>query len=124
MKKHISIPIIGSIFFLFQSTILPFTTIAQNSQISNSKIVWKGYKVTGSHEGTLDLKSGYLKFDGKKLKGGEFVIDMTTVSTTDMQGEYAENLDSHLKSDDFFGVEKYPTSKLRITKVKNTGKNS
>ena len=29
-----------------------------------------------------------------------------------------------MKSDDFFGVEKYPTYKLVFTKVKSTGKNS
>ena len=89
-----------------------------------SKVVWKGYKVTGSHQGTIALKSGFLNFDNDKLTGGEFVIDMTTLGSTDLEGEYKGKLDGHLKSDDFFGVAKYPTAKLVLTKVKASGKNA
>lgn len=104
-----------------------FTTIDDNKKeikTENSKLVWKGYKVTGSHEGTLAIKSGSLVFDNDKLTGGEFVIDMTTISATDLEGEYKGKLDGHLKSDDFFGVEKHPTAKLVFKKVKSTGKNA
>ncbi|MCR8669340.1 YceI family protein [Aestuariibaculum sp. M13] len=93
-------------------------------KVESSSVVWKGYKVTGSHEGTIALQSGTLSFDGDKLVGGEFVIDMATINTTDLDGEMKGNLDGHLKSDDFFGTEKYPTAKLVFTKVKAKGKNS
>lgn len=93
-------------------------------KIANSKVIWKGYKVTGSHEGTINLKSGFLTFNDNKLTGGEFVMDMNTIVTTDLQGEYKGKLEGHLKSDDFFGVEKHPTAKLVISKVDATGKNS
>ncbi|MEJ4086937.1 YceI family protein [Galbibacter orientalis] len=89
-----------------------------------SEITWKGYKVTGSHEGTIALESGELKFDGDKLIGGEFAVDMTTIGATDLSGEYKTKLDGHLKSNDFFGVENHPTATLVITKVNPTGKNS
>ncbi len=92
--------------------------------VTNSKIIWKGYKVSGSHEGTLSLQSGSLIFNDTQLTGGEFTIDMTTISCTDLSGEYKGKLEGHLKSDDFFGVEKYPTSKLVITKAKQTSKNA
>ena len=49
-----------------------FTTIEKDKKeikIENSKVVWKGYKVTGSHEGTIDIQSGSLDFDGDKLIG-------------------------------------------------------
>lgn len=106
--------------------VVAITATAQTKTVktAESKITWKGYKVTGSHEGTVALKSGSLKFEGDKLTGGEFVVDMTTLSSTDTSGGMKEKLDGHLKSDDFFGVEKYPTAKLVITKVKATGKNS
>ena len=90
----------------------------------NSTVTWKGYKVTGSHYGTVALQSGHLVFDEGKLTGGEFVVDMTTIVTDDLEGEYKGKLEGHLKSDDFFGVEKHPTAKLVFTKVKSTGKNS
>lgn len=104
-----------------------FTTVEEEKKeikVENSKVVWKGYKVTGSHEGTIAIKSGHLNFNEDKLTGGAFVIDMSTITNTDLEGEYKGKLEGHLKSDDFFGVEKYPTASLIFTKVKSTGKNS
>ena len=49
---------------------------------------------------------------------------MTTINTTDLEGEYKGKLDGHLKSDDFFGVENYPTAKLVFKKVEASGKNA
>jgi len=106
---------------------LSFTTIEgekKEIKTDNSSVTWKGYKVTGSHYGTVDLKSGFLTFDDGKLTGGEFVVDMTTIVTNDLEGEYKGKLEGHLKSDDFFGVEKFPTANLVFKKVKSTGKNS
>lgn len=91
---------------------------------SESKVTWKAYKVTGSHTGTVDLKEGALIFDEGTLTGGEFSVDMTSLISTDLEGEYKEKLEGHLKSDDFFGVSENPTSKLVFTEVKATGKNS
>tara|TARA_R110000868_G_scaffold258628_7_gene516233 strand:- start:18 stop:596 length:579 start_codon:yes stop_codon:yes gene_type:complete len=91
---------------------------------SESTVTWKGYKVTGSHHGTIALKEGSLVFEGDKLAGGEFVVDMPTLVSNDLQGEYKGKLEGHLKSDDFFGVDAHPTSKLVFTTVKSTGKNS
>lgn len=91
---------------------------------AESTVTWKGYKVTGSHYGAIDLKEGFLVFEGDKLKGGEFVVDMATLSSQDLQGEYKDKLDGHLKSDDFFGTDKHATSKLVFTKVAASGKNS
>jgi polyisoprenoid-binding protein YceI len=104
-----------------------FTTLNEGKKeikIENSKVVWKGYKVTGSHEGTIAIKSGFLNFNADQLIGGEFTIDMTTISSTDLEGEYKGKLDGHLKSADFFGVENFPTAKLVFTEVKSSGKNS
>ena len=89
-----------------------------------STVTWKGYKVTGSHYGSVSLKSGNLVFTEGKLTGGEFVMDMPTIVTDDLTGEYKGKLEGHLKSGDFFGVEKFPTASLVFTKVKSTGKNS
>ncbi len=91
---------------------------------SESKVEWKGYKVTGFHEGTIALKSGALEFEGEKLIGGLFVIDMTSLVSTDLEGEYKGKLEGHLKSDDFFGVEKFGTSTLSFKTVTPKGKNT
>jgi len=104
-----------------------FTTIEDGKKevkVETSSVTWKGYKVTGSHAGSIALKQGSLDFKDGKLAGGEFVIDMTSIINTDMEGEYKAKLEGHLKSDDFFGVATYPTAKLVFNTVKSTGKNS
>ena len=88
-----------------------------------SSVTWKGYKVTGSHEGKISIKSGYLSFDEGKLTGGEFTIDMASIVNTDLEGEYKGKLEGHLKSADFFSVEEFPTANLVFNKVKSKGNN-
>jgi len=104
-----------------------FTNIEDGTvevKVEKSKVAWKGYKVTGSHEGNIALKNGALTFKEGKLVGGEFTIDMNSIQNTDLEGEYKAKLEGHLKSDDFFGVTKYPDAKLVFKTVKSTGKNS
>jgi polyisoprenoid-binding protein YceI len=94
------------------------TTFAQKLDINtaSSSIQWKGKKVTGEHYGNISLKSGSLTLTAGKISGGEFVVDMTSISVVDLPaGEWNDNLVGHLKSDDFFGVATYPESKLVIT---------
>lgn len=86
---------------------------------SESKVAWKGYKVTGEHEGTINLTAGTIEMDGDKLVGGEFTIDMTSITVTDLSGESKGKLEGHLKSDDFFGVESHETATLTVTKAKS-----
>lgn len=90
--------------------------------IEKSEIVWKGYKVTGSHHGNVQLKNGKLDMKDGQLAGGSFEIDMATITCNDLSGEWAKKLEGHLKSDDFFGVEKYPTAKFVITQAIPYGK--
>lgn len=86
-----------------------------------STIEWKGYKVTGKHHGTINLKEGSFMYDNGVLTGGEIWIDMTTISCTDLQGNSAQKLEGHLKSDDFFGAAKFPTAHFKITNVISRG---
>lgn len=85
--------------------------------VTKSSIKWTGKKVTGQHEGTIALESGILKFDGDKLIGGEFVIDMTTINVTDLDASGKAKLEGHLKSDDFFGVANHEKATFSITQA-------
>ena len=76
-----------------------------------TQVLWSGEKVTGEHRGTINLKSGWLQWRDNKVQAGEFVIDMTSLKDS----ENSQKLEGHLKSDDFFGVEKYPTAKFVVT---------
>jgi len=87
-----------------------------------STIVWSGSKVVGkTHTGTLELASGTLDISKGELKGGSFTVDMKTLVDTDLEGEWKQKLEGHLRSDDFFGVETYPTAAFKITEVKSAG---
>ncbi|MGI9160609.1 MAG: YceI family protein [Saprospiraceae bacterium] len=92
-------------------------TYNYNVDVKSSNIVWKGYKVTGEHTGNVKLKNGSLQFADGKLSGGSFEVDLNSITCTDMQGEYGDKLVGHLKSEDFFGVDKYPTAKFTITRT-------
>ncbi|MDC1432582.1 YceI family protein [Polaribacter sp.] len=92
-----------------------------NVDIAASVLNWEGSKPTGSHNGTVALKSGGLLVEGGTLTQGVFVVDMNTITNTDMAGsEGAAKIEGHLKASDFFDVAVYPTAKFVITSVVDT----
>jgi len=104
-------------------TLVTLSTTAQTKKVDAAKSIinWVGKKVTGSHEGTINLKDGNLIFKRKKLVGGNFTVNMISINTTDLEGKGKANLDGHLKSDDFFDTEKHPTANLVIKKIVDKG---
>ena len=89
------------------------TDISGNVDVSSSVIAWKGFKPTGSHNGTLLLKEGSMQIEKGVLTGGMFVVDMTSIKDADG----SKRLEGHLNSPDFFNVKKYPTSTFVITSI-------
>ena len=85
---------------------------------TQSNIDWVGRKVTGAHNGTIDIKKGELVFNDGELSGGKISIDTTSIKILDVT-DPATNAQfaGHLASDDFFSIEKYPEAILNITKV-------
>ncbi|QHL88955.1 YceI family protein [Nibribacter ruber] len=86
-------------------------------ETTESTLGWIGRKVTGEHNGNLKLQSGSMLFDKSALRGGSFAIDMTSITCNDLQGNSNKNLVNHLRSDDFFSVEKNPTANFIITNL-------
>ncbi len=85
--------------------------------VAASKVEWKAYKVTGKHNGTVNLKEGSLSIKDGVLTGGSFTMDMTSIKVTDLSPEYAAKLEGHLKSADFFESEVHPTAQLVVTEA-------
>lgn len=83
-----------------------------------SVLRWEGRKVTATHHGTVNFKSGVLYIDGDNLTGGSFVADMGSIVNEDQEGEWNDRLVGHLKSDDFFHIEEHPEAMFEITEVK------
>lgn len=96
------------------------------AELNSSIVNWKGFKPTGNHYGTVELKNGSFTVKEKKIIAGAFDIDMNSIKDLDMDAdnEYNAKLVGHLKSDDFFGVKKYPTANFKLTSVEPKGDRS
>lgn len=73
-----------------------------------SHLMWEASKVGGTHTGTVELVSGFVLIQDDMIVGADLVVDMTTITVSDLEGGMKESLEKHLKSDDFFAVETYP----------------
>ena len=83
------------------------------ANVDKSEIKWVGKKVTGQHNGKIKLADGVLTFKENKIVSGTFNIDMKSITNDDLaDAGYNQKLVGHLKSDDFFGVEKFPIATL------------
>lgn len=95
-------------------------SVALTSQ--NTKMAWIGRKtiVAGYEDaGSIDLSSGTVSMVEGKVTEVQAVIDMKSLKTLSTgKGEGQDMLTKHLSSADFFDVEKYPTSELKITSAK------
>jgi polyisoprenoid-binding protein YceI len=90
-----------------------------NVDTASTIVKWTGKKLSGdNHYGTIKVKSGQLQIAGNQLTGGSLEIDMTSIKNEDLKDKKKnDKLIGHLKSDDFFGVDKYPTSSFVISNV-------
>jgi polyisoprenoid-binding protein YceI len=86
-----------------------------------SSVKWTGSKslVDSKHNGTVKLSpSSFLMMNKDKITGGEIVVDMTTIENEDQKDPgYKAKLEGHLKSEDFFNVEKYKEAKFVVKKT-------
>jgi polyisoprenoid-binding protein YceI len=82
-----------------------------------SELRWNGFKPTGQHYGTIGIQDGTIAVENGQIVGGSFTMDMNNIDVQDLEGEDRDKLTGHLKSEDFFAVEQYPTSEFVITEV-------
>ncbi|NGM71997.1 YceI family protein [Sphingobacterium sp. SGL-16] len=82
---------------------------------TKSLVKWAGKKIVGGNtEGTILVSKGSLVFSNKQLKSGEIVMDAKSINSE----KAPSRLVAHLKNEDFFDVEKFPTGTFVITSVK------
>ena len=119
-KTALLLGFLAAMLFAFK----PEKTTTYTVDTNKSLVTWIGRKVTGEHTGNIKIASGKLLTNGKLLKSGNFDIDMNSITSIDLTGEYMDKLLGHLKSEDFFSVEKNPITKFDITKVSYTSSNT
>jgi len=94
-----------------------------NTQKSSIKWIGEYTFYFGGHDGFIKFKEGFFIKTGELITGGEFIIDMNSITNSDIETSEARgNLVAHLKDPDFFDVKKHPTSKLTISKVQYSDK--
>lgn len=96
---------------IFSTTLLAATLAFANTRPVLGTIHWTGTGVGKSHTGTLKVTQGHIILKGKDVTGGEFMMDMNSIDYKNAK------LVGHLKSADFFEVEKYPTAKFTAKSV-------
>ena len=68
----------------------------------DSKIMWKGKELsTKEHFGTMDISNGNISINKNGDINGIIDINMETIDTKDLEGQWKEKLNGHLKSPDF-----------------------
>ena len=85
----------------------------------SSVVKWTGSKIASSHEGTVKIQDGVLDINHGPLVGGKFTIDMNSIACTDIESAKKNAyFVSHLKDEDFFNVESFPTASIMITQIR------
>lgn len=91
---------------------------------NSSKVKWTGYHLAKSYEhtGFVNIKEGSITVENGQLTGGNVVIDMTTITNSDLTKQKDnKKLVDHLKSPDFFNVQEHPEATLEISSVSGSG---
>lgn len=102
--------------------VVPISTLTDGTYVldaPSSSIKWNAQKRVGAkHNGTVEAKEGALVMQEGAIIGGSFVADMTTIVDLDLTDEkFNTLLTNHLKSDDFFAVETYPSATFAVSEV-------
>lgn len=96
---------------------LSLSVSATSVDLKKSSFSWKGTKVSGKHVGKISLKSAKIKkTKAGFIREGNIVMDINSVTVTDLKGEWAGKFLGHVKSGDFLDVKKFPTAALEVTK--------
>ncbi|GAB2625640.1 YceI family protein [Belliella aquatica] len=115
-----------TIALIFSMLGLLWTNSASNLEALNiskteSTVGWKAAKVTGEHWGKVKISSANLDYQNGRITSGSFEIDMTSITVEDIKDANSNaRLTNHLKSDDFFSVEKFNKSSMTITEAKTS----
>lgn len=98
-----------------------FTDGTYQLDASASSMAWAGKKTLikdYTDRGTIALSAGTTVVKNGTVASGSVTVDMTTIKTLSTgKGSGESMMESHIKSADFFDVEKYPTAVFTLTRL-------
>ena len=89
--------------------------------VEGSYLKWRGFKsyVASEHMGTIGVQAGTFAVAGNQIVGGTITVDMNSISNEDIEDEGKRGyLEGHLRSQDFFFVDSFPTAVFEIVEVR------
>ncbi len=83
--------------------------------LSRSKIEWTAARITKDHKGGFKTLTGNVSYhEDRTIRAVDVEIDTTSVYAD------VEKLTNHLKTADFFEVDKFPTATFKTSSIENT----
>lgn len=81
------------------------------ADLETSVVRWTGRNLFNHHSGTVKLASGRFDIQNGELRSASFSLDMKSIACEDLaDSAYNALLIRHLQDDDFFAVDRFPTS--------------
>ncbi|MFP4283163.1 MAG: YceI family protein [Opitutales bacterium] len=88
---------------------------AADYRLEEHTIRWTGSMPAKTHTGLLTPQSFAASIaDDGTIESLEVVLDMKSIDVTDLEGKQRDKLARHLRSEDFFHVEEYPTASFSL----------
>lgn len=106
-----------AIALLISISVSSFAQANLKVDANSARMLWKGKQVTGEHSGTIRIKSGSIGWGTQGLTSAVIEMDMSTITDTDMEREWAAELEGHLSSPDFFNTAAFKTATFKTTNV-------
>ncbi len=120
---NLKILFMKKLYFIIIQLFVSVNLFAQIKSINTekSKIKWIGREITTKiHYGSLKFLDGNVSITENEIKG-KVIVNMESLNVEDLSGGSKQRLEGHLKSDDFFSVDKHKTAKLEIVSSEKQG---
>tara|TARA_Y100000590_G_C15622468_1_gene978133 strand:+ start:373 stop:951 length:579 start_codon:yes stop_codon:yes gene_type:complete len=120
---NLKILFMKKLYFIIIQLFVSVNLFAQIKSINTekSKIKWIGREITTKiHYGSLKFLDGNVSITENEVKG-KVIVNMESLNVEDLSGGSKQRLEGHLKSDDFFSVDKHKTAKLEIVSSEKQG---
>lgn len=86
--------------------------------VETSVVRWTGRNLFNHHHGTVKLAGGQIELRQGKLQAASFTLDMNRITCDDLvDTAYNALLIQHLRDEDFFAVERFPTAEFVCEKA-------
>lgn len=80
-----------------------------------SAVEWSGCNINNRHHGRIIISDGEVVLEHGRPVSGRFILDMCSITDADLHdATWRDMLLRHLKSEDFFDVEQYPTVRFEL----------